>query len=267
MSGPTLTQPALPHPAHSDGIARVRVLGVDLAQVTREGLSGYAIRAMDEPGTTLLFAMHLVGVNILGDDLAYEKALSQADLVHADGTSVMLAVRAAGFRLPQRIATQDFMYDVIAHAAAHDHSLFLVGGPAGLAARAGDQLARRYPGLKIAGARDGFFPDANGGAIAAEIRASGAHVVLAGMGCPREQIWAADHGRATGARLLMTVGGTFGYIVGEERRAPHLAQKTGTEWLWRMAQDPRRLAKRYLGGIPRLTHQIRRARREARSSR
>jgi len=247
-----------------DGIARVRVLGVDIAHVTRARLERYGIDSLDREGTTLLYAIHLVGVNILGGDPDYERALANADLVHADGTSVMLAVRAAGHRLPERIATQDFMYRVIEHCAAHDHPIFLLGGEPGLAQRAADELARRYPALKVAGARDGYFTDAEGGDVAEQIRASGAHLVLVGMGCPREQIWADRHGAASGVRLLMTVGGTFGYIVGEESRAPRWVQKTALEWAWRMAQDPRRLAKRYLGGIPQLTRQVRRARRESR---
>ena len=251
---------------HPDGIPRVRVLGIDLAQVTRAGLQRYAIEALDRDGTTLLFAMHLVGVNLLGRDAAYQRALTNADLIHADGTSVVLAVRAAGHRLPERIATQDFMYQVIEHCAAHDRSIFLLGGEPGLAHRAADELARRYTGLKVAGARDGYFTDAEGVEVAAQIRASGAGLLLVGMGCPREQIWADRHGRVTNVRLLMTVGGTFGYIVGEESRAPRWVQKSGTEWFWRMAQDPRRLAKRYLGGIPQLTRQVRRARRDARAA-
>ncbi|GAC1410583.1 MAG: hypothetical protein NVSMB57_04450 [Actinomycetota bacterium] len=251
-------------PARPDGIARVHVLGVDLAQVTRSRLSRYAIDALETEDTTLLYAMHVVGINILGEHPAYERALSNADLVHADGTSVLLAVRAAGYRLPERIATQDFLYDVIAHCAAHAHPIFLLGGPKGLARAAADTLAARYPGLQVAGARDGFFDDAHGNEIAEQISRSGAHLLLVGMGCPREQVWSNEHGKASKTRLLMTVGGTFGYIVGDEKRAPKLVQKTSTEWLWRLAQDPRRLAKRYLGGIPKLTRQVRRARAEAR---
>lgn len=251
----------------TDLIPRVRVLGVDLAQVTRDGLERYAIESMERDGTTLLYAIHVVGVNLLGSDPAYLTALQNADLVHADGTSVVLAVRAAGHRLPERIATQDFMYHVIEHCAAKGHSIYLLGGEPGLAQRAAGELARRYPGLVVAGARDGYFTDGQGAEVAAAIRASGAGLLLVGMGCPREQVWADAHGRATGVRLLMTVGGTFGYIVGEESRAPRWVQKAGVEWVWRMAQDPKRLAKRYLGGIPQLSRQILRARREARDDR
>lgn len=236
-------------------------MDVDFAQVTRDRLSQYSIDALETTEPTLLFAMHLVGINILGIDKAYDAALAKASLIHADGTSVMMAVRAAGARLPERIATQDFIYDTIAHCAAHGHSVFLLGGEPDLARKTGDELVRRYPGLIIAGVRDGYFTDADGAAIAEDVRASGAHLLIIGMGCPREQIWAADHAEATGARLLLTVGGTFGYIVGDEKRAPRLVQKTGMEWAWRMAQDPKRLAKRYLGGIPQLVRQVRRARR------
>ncbi|MHB8510981.1 MAG: WecB/TagA/CpsF family glycosyltransferase [Actinomycetota bacterium] len=244
-----------------DGIPRVRVLGVELAQITRDQLVRYSIDALSGPTLTKLYAMHVVGLNILGENPAYEKALSNASLVYADGTSVMLAVRAAGHKLPERIATQDFMYDVISFCAANDHSVFLLGGEADLARKAGSELERRYPGLRIAGSRDGFFTD--GAAVAQEIRESGAHLVLVGMGCPREQIWCDEHGSDSGPGLIMTVGGTFGYIVGEEKRAPRIVQKTGTEWLWRTAQDPSRLARRYFGGIPKLTKQILKARRDS----
>jgi len=101
-------------------------------------------------------------------------------------------------------------------------------------------LEVRFPGLRIAGTRNGFFGDADGGTVAREIAASGAKLLFAGMGSPRQELWLAEHLRATGAGAGIGVGGSFDVLGGRVERAPVAFRRLGLEWLYRLMQEPHR---------------------------
>lgn len=85
-----------------------------------------------------------------------------------------------------------------------------------------------------------------------KMRAENVEIVFVGMGMPLEALWVDRHRGDLGSALVMTCGGWFGYIVGDERRAPLWAQHLAMEWVWRLAQSPGRLAKRYALGAVRV---------------
>ena len=97
-----------------------------------------------------------------------------------------------------------------------------------------------HPGARIAGARSGYFGPDESDAVAAAIRASGANVLLAGLGSPKQEFWLARHLAATGCPVGIGVGGSFDVYAGNVRRAPAFFQRTGTEWAYRLAKEPRR---------------------------
>src|SRR5579883_3668205 len=110
-------------------------------------------------------------------------------------------------------------------------------------ARARVELRRRFPNLRIAGARHGFFKDSTG--VVDEINRSGADLLFAAMGSPRQEFWIAEHRPMLRPRFCMGVGGSLDVVAGVVKRAPAVFQKTGTEWLFRLVSDPRR-ARRQL---------------------
>ena len=116
-----------------------------------------------------------------------------------------------------------------------------------LAAR---RLGRRIPGLRLAGTQHGYFDEADSAAIAEQIRGSRASVVMVALGQPRQEQWLERHLAATGAGVGLAVGGFFDFAAGTVRRAPSWMNRAGLEWTFRLAQEPRRLAGRYLVGNP-----------------
>jgi N-acetylglucosaminyldiphosphoundecaprenol N-acetyl-beta-D-mannosaminyltransferase len=100
----------------------------------------------------------------------------------------------------------------------------------------------------MAGWRHGYFPRRDSGLVAEEIRASGAEVLLVGLGAPEQELWLDRHLAATGARVGLAVGGLFDYYAGRLPRAPLAWRRRGLEWVWRLALEPRRLWRRYLAG-------------------
>jgi N-acetylglucosaminyldiphosphoundecaprenol N-acetyl-beta-D-mannosaminyltransferase len=101
-------------------------------------------------------------------------------------------------------------------------------------------LKARFPGLVIAGARDGFFAQSESADVAAAIAASGARLLFAGMGSPRQEYWLDEHLRQTACGVGIGVGGSFDVIAGRVRRAPAFVRRVGLEWLYRLIKEPRR---------------------------
>jgi N-acetylglucosaminyldiphosphoundecaprenol N-acetyl-beta-D-mannosaminyltransferase len=118
--------------------------------------------------------------------------------------------------------------------------VFLFGGAPGIAERAATELQRRYPGLNVAGARNGYFQAQESPTIAQEIRASGAQLLFAGMGFPKQEYWLAEYLRDTGCGAGIGVGGSFDVISGNVRRAPERWRRAGLEWLYRLVKEPHR---------------------------
>ena len=113
-------------------------------------------------------------------------------------------------------------------------------GAEGVAADAAAILEVRFPGLRVAGTQTGYFTDAQSSGIAAAIRESGAKLLFAGMGSPRQEYWLAEHLHATGCGVGIGVGGSFDVLGGRIDRAPRVLRRYGLEWLYRLAKEPHR---------------------------
>jgi len=213
-------------------------------------------RAMATDGTETAFCVHIGDLNHALRDPSYVAVLESATYLYADGNSVRIVAAAQGRRLPERLVTTDVIWPTLRRAARGGHPVFLVGGPEGLAEAAADTMRERVPGLEVVGCAHGYFTMAEAPALAERISGTGAHLVVVATGVPHQQRFCHEFGACTGARLLMTAGGLYGYMAGQETRAPAGLRAAGFEWAWRLAQDPARLAGRYATGcvtVARLT--------------
>ena len=179
-------------------------------------------------------------------DAALADAVSNADLLLADGQSVVWASRFLGRPLPERVAGIDLFTELLAAAEREDRSVFLLGAKPEVLERTVAEIRRRHPSLRVAGARDGYFGADEADEVAEKIRASGADLLFLGMTSPKKELFCAHQGPLTGARVIHGVGGSFDVLAGVVRRAPKLWQVTGMEWMYRLLQEPMRLGPRYL---------------------
>jgi N-acetylglucosaminyldiphosphoundecaprenol N-acetyl-beta-D-mannosaminyltransferase len=205
--------------------------------------------AMEVEGTSTAFGVHIGDLNHAFADPGYVDVLASGTFLYADGTSLRLVSALQGRPLPERLVTTDVVWPLLRRVARGDHPLFLLGGPEGLAESAATTMAERVPGLRVVGCANGYFAPEEAPAVAERIRATGAHVVIVATGVPHQQRFCHRYGHLTGARLLVTAGGLYGYMAGHESRAPARMRAAGFEWAWRLAQDPRRLAGRYARGV------------------
>ncbi len=118
-----------------------------------------------------------------------------------------------------------------------------MGGADGVAAAAAAALAQRHQGLKIAGAEHGYFDDDESDDVCLRIRASGARLVFAGLGFPRQEYWIRDNLAEVGGAVCVGVGGSFDVLSGKLARAPQALRSAGLEWLYRLVREPRRLRR------------------------
>lgn len=182
-------------------------------------------------------------------DPEHRHRLNELDLVLPDGQPVRWALGwRHGVRLRNRVYGPDFMLAVCERAAEEGIPIFLYGSRNEILEPLSKRLRRRFSRLIIAGSKPSAFRKLSATeqeAIATEIRQSGAGIVFAGLGCPRQEIWAYENAELIELPLV-AVGAAFDFHAGVLPQAPGWMQRSGLEWLFRLGQEPRRLWKRYL---------------------
>ena len=153
--------------------------------------------------------------------------------------------------LPERVATTDLFHDVATAAEAADATFYLLGGAPRVIEAAVRNIRMAHPRLTLAGFRHGYFGPSDEAEVIAEINRARPDILWVGRGVPVEQEFAIRRRDSlTGVGLIKTSGGLFDFLAGKNRRAPAWMQAAGLEWLHRLAQEPRRLALRYLTTNP-----------------
>lgn len=221
--------------------ASVTILGCRVDAVDRDEAVERIVRlaAGDEPSLVVTLGVEMV-MAAQRDD-AFRRAINGAALVTCDTIGLLLASRLRGGPLRRRVTGVDLVDALAARSASHgDVRLFLLGSSGDTALRAADALKRRFPGVAIAGARDGYFDESEGAAVAAAVRASGANVLLAGLGSPKQELWLARRLAETGCGVGIGIGGSLDVLAGNVLRAPAAFQRLGLEWAYRLAKEPRR---------------------------
>lgn len=236
---------------------RLRILGTPVDALTLDGAARAVIDAAlsGRRGHVCLRDAH--GVIRARHDPALHAAHAEALIVTADGMPLVWLQRLAGARAAERVYGPDLMDRVcdLGRSRGLRHA-FLGGGP-GVARRVAERLSARHPGLTVTLAdtlphrpRD-HRPVAGEDAEAlAALAEAPADVLWIGLGTPKQELWMqANTGRAA-ATVMLGVGAAFDFAAGTVRQAPRLMQRTGLEWLWRLATEPRRLGPRYLRTVP-----------------
>ena len=202
----------------------------------------------DATHTSFAYALHVGGLNSR-HETDFVDAMRRAEIVYADGGSVVWLARLAGALHVERAPTTDIGWDLLRgfeQRVGRLPKVALVGGPPGLTARAGTVL-ESVGMAEVVLVEHGFHDD--WAPPLARIRAAEPDVTVIGLGAPREMVWTEHHREELPSGLVLTCGGWFGYLVGDERRAPRLLRRSGLEWIARVAQAPTRLGPRYARGL------------------
>lgn len=176
------------------------------------------------------------------------KVWNSAELLLLDGHPLLWISRFYRRPFKEKISGSDFVPEVCRLAAARGYSVFLMGAAPGVADRAAENLKKSYPEIRIAGTMSpsyGFEKDPEEVAETVRIlKASKADILVLGLGVPKQELYAHEHMEQYGIPVTLCTGAAIDFIAGSKKRAPKWMRNMGLEWLYRMCQEPGRIAKR-----------------------
>lgn len=182
-------------------------------------------------------------------DPELNQILKKADMLVPDGAGVVLASKILGRRVPEKVSGIDLVREVFKSYAANGLSCYLFGAKPGVAQEAADRIKSEYPGLVIAGCRNGYFTEQDDAEIINEINRTSPDILLVALGAPKQEKWIFSRLDKLNARVCIGVGGTIDILSGRVQLSPDFFRRHGLEWLHRLYREPRR-ARRMLD-IPR----------------
>lgn len=198
------------------------------------------------------FTQHVVvnagKIVAMQNDEALRQSVLEADMINADGMSVVWASRFLGKALPARVAGIDLMLELVKMAHEHGYKCYFFGARPEVVENVVGFFKNEYSSNIIAGYRNGYFKEEEEEQIAREISSSGADMLFVAMSSPKKEIFVNKYKKLMNVPFVMGVGGSFDVVAGVTKRAPVWMQKVGMEWFYRFIQEPRRMWKRYLVG-------------------
>lgn len=237
----------------ADGPDELRLFGVRIDALSMRRAVDWLIAACDAQERRPMRLAAFVNPDCLNKayrDRDYHHLLNRADLVLPDGSGLRIASKILGLPLRDNVNGTDLFPLLCERAAATGTKLFLFGGRPGVALDAAKRMQARYPGLDVVGCLDGYSHEQQPYAVVRAINASGADIVLAGLGAPRQEHWLRANRDYLHAAVGIGVGGLFDYYSGRIARAPLWLREAGFEWVWRILQEPGAKWRRYVLGNP-----------------
>ena len=228
----------------------VAVLGVPFHNVTMDDAVSFIDEKIQEGGfhqiatANVDFLMHAIR------DRELQEILCSCSLVVPDGMPILWASKLLGSRLRQRVCGVDLVPRLAELSVKRGYRIFLLGASDATSQRAAEKLQQRYPGLEICGR---YSPPVrplaqmNHDEILQKIEAVRPDILLVAFGNPKQEKWLSMHRNRLNVPVCIGVGGSLDFIAGAVARAPKWMQRGGLEWAYRMMQEPKRLAQRYIG--------------------
>lgn len=226
------------------------ILGIKVTPGTMEDLHKQITLLIRQKCQAFILSGNIHGINLSTKLPWLADFYRQANLVRVDGAGVVLGARILGRKIPPRLTWADWGWPLAAYLAEQGHSVFLLGGPPGIAEKAKERLCAASPLLKVVGTHHGYFNKSGdeNRLIIDTINKAHPDILIVGMGMPLQERWLVDNREHLGAIVCITSGAAFEYLAGELARCPSWMGRIGFEWLYRLMQDPIRMAKRYLFG-------------------
>lgn len=236
-------------------VPTVDLLGIRVHAVTEAQCVQHVVRAVEAGRGGWIVTPNLDHLRRLVADPSYRDLCSSADLVVADGMPLLWASRLQGTPLPERVAGSNLISSLSSALASRRGRVFLLGGEGSTAEEAARVLARRHPDLVICGLDcpwiGSSIDDATRQRLVRRLRWARPDLVFVALGSPKQEklirVLREEHPEA----WMIGIGISFSFVAGRVKRAPPWMQRLGLEWIHRLSQEPRRLARRYLvEGLP-----------------
>ena len=220
---------------------RINVLGVGFDNVTMAEAVARGRELLNVEGAHYVVTPNPEIVETCRADAEAMAAVNGADLVLPDGIGVIYGAKMLKTPLKERVPGIEFGTAMLQYCAESGKSVFLLGAKPGVAEQAAQKMQEKFPGLTVAGTKDGYFRD--DAEAASAIRESGAELAFVCLGAPKQEKFMAKYGEATGAKLLLGLGGSLDVFAGVAQRAPEFYCKHNLEWFYRLIKNPSRVGR------------------------
>jgi N-acetylglucosaminyldiphosphoundecaprenol N-acetyl-beta-D-mannosaminyltransferase len=241
----------MPRRHHPTAVGRPRgvrqpLFGLEIDALTMADVLERAKLATERRHRLLIGVVNAAKIVQMRSDARLRASLLEADMLLADGQSVIWASRILGRPLPERVAGIDLFERLLEAADRDGLAVYFLGARQNVLDKLLRAVRSRYPRLVVAGSRNGYFTEDEAAGVAAAIEQSRADMLFLGMPSPVKENFLAGYGDSMRVPLLHGVGGSFDVLAGITKRAPEAWQRHGLEWAYRLLQEPRRLWKRYV---------------------
>lgn len=225
-------------------MAAITLLNIRIDDVTYADALARIETFLREPGLHHIATVNPEFVVLAQTNPEFMRVLNATSLNVPDGVGLLWAARQLGTPFRERVAGQDLMDRICALATERGERVFLLGAREGIAERAAQTLAAKYPRLQIAGCYAGSPAREEEDAIVKRVNEAGTRILFVAYGPPKQEMWIARNAsRLTTVTLAMGVGGTFDTLAGIVPRAPHWMRDAGFEWTYRLLREPRRIKR------------------------
>lgn len=178
-------------------------------------------------------------------DRNLKKIINSCGLINVDGAGVIWGAALLGLNIPERVTGIDLMQRLVEESAKKGYRIYFLGAEEQILRKVVEVYSKKYPSLKIAGYRNGYFPKEMEEDIALDIKDSHADILFVAMGSPKKEIFLNEYIQLMQVPFVMGVGGSFDVVAGKTKRAPLWMQNNGLEWFFRFIQEPKRMFWRY----------------------
>jgi N-acetylglucosaminyldiphosphoundecaprenol N-acetyl-beta-D-mannosaminyltransferase len=235
---PTKSGPSVP--------IRNNLFGLPIDAVTMAQAMNRCVEAVEREQYFTVGVVNAAKIVAMKKNAALRQAVTDCDMILADGQSVVWASRILQSELPERVAGIDLFLELLAMASRRSYRVYFLGARQEVLERMLAEVRSRHPNISIAGSRNGYFTPDEEELVAADIYDANADLLFVAMSSPKKELFLRNWGEKTGVCVVHGVGGSFDILAGETRRAPIWYQRHGLEWLYRARQEPIRLGRRYL---------------------
>ena len=231
-------------------MARMKFMNTEIDNLTMQETLQAIDQLIQEDGNYYVVTPNVDHIVQLETDKELQDVYANAALILTDGKPLLWIAKLYGTQIKEKISGSDLFPLLCDMAAKKKYKMFFLGAAEGVAAKAAENLKKRYSGLQVAGTYSppyGFEKDAlEIKKIAEMIKEAQPQILIVGLGCPKQEKFIWNNREYLNVPVSLGLGASFDFEAGNIKRAPRWMQKCGFEWLFRITQDPKRLFKRYI---------------------
>jgi N-acetylglucosaminyldiphosphoundecaprenol N-acetyl-beta-D-mannosaminyltransferase len=228
------------------------ILGVLLDVIDKDGLHQAIVSSVEGSRKEIYAYANIHALNLAQQLPRFKTFLNSSHVVYCDGEGVRLGARILGITLPPRVVLTYWAWELCKLCADRGYSVFFLGGQENIVRMAAEEARKRLPSLKLKGWHHGYFvkkgPESE--AVVREIKEGAPDVLFVGFGMPTQEDWIKANFDHLNVHVILPAGSLFDYMSGTKSIAPVWMASNGLEWVYRLAQEPGRLWRRYLIGNP-----------------